>query len=111
MIFQENVSLRGLNTFKIGGNARYFCVVKTIEDLKGVMFFAKENKLPFFILGGGSNTLFSDESFGGLVIKMEMTGRLTEKRSGDVIQLSAKAGENWDDLVKFAVENNFYGIL
>lgn len=110
MNFQENVSLLGFNTFKIGGNAKYFCVVKTIEELKEAVIFAEENKLLFFILGGGSNTLFSDEDFGGLIIKMEMSGREVERESDDAIYLSAMAGENWDELVKFAVKNNFYGI-
>ena len=110
MIFQKNIALRDLNTFKIGGNAKYFCVVKTIEELKEAVIFAKENKLPFFVLGGGSNTLFSDEEFDGLVIKMEMMGRSFEKTSKNGIWLSAGAGENWDELVNFVVNNNFFGI-
>lgn len=111
MVFQENVSLRGFNTFKIGGNAKYFCVVKNTEELKEAIYFTKENKITFFVLGGGSNTLFNDEGFEGLVIKMEMTGRnLVEGDSKGEIWFSVEAGENWDESVKFAVENNFYGI-
>lgn len=110
MIFQENISLSGLNTFKVGGNARYFCVVKTIDELKKALFFAKEDKLPFFILGGGSNTLFSDEGFDGLIIKMEILRREIEQDSKNEIKLSLGVGENWDELVSFAVENHFYGI-
>lgn len=110
MVFQENVSLREFNTFKIGGNAKFFCVVKMVDELKEMVLFAKENKLPFFVLGGGSNTLFSDEVFEGLVIKMEMMGRGLEENSNGEIRLGVVAGENWDELVNFAVENNFYGI-
>lgn len=110
MKINENVSLANLNTFKIGGNAKFFCFVKNIEELKEAIFFARENKLPFFVLGGGSNTLFSDEDFEGLVIKMEMTGRDFEEKSKNEINLTVASGENWDELVNFAVENNFYGI-
>lgn len=110
MIFKKNVSLREFNTFKIGGDAKYFCVVGTVNDLKEAIFFAKEKKLLFFVLGGGSNTLFSDEGFDGLIIKMEISGRNVEKISKDTICLNAMAGENWDDLVKFVMEDNFYGI-
>lgn len=110
MIFQENVSLGVFNTFKIGGNTKFFCIVRTIDELKESVCFVKENKLPFFVLGGGSNTLFSDEGFGGLVIKIKMSGRDIEEKSNGEIRLSAAAGENWDELVNFAVENNFYGI-
>lgn len=102
--------MRGFNTFKIGGTAKYFCVVKNLEELKEVIFFAKEKELPFFVLGGGSNTLFSDESFDGLVIKMETIGRGLEENSNGEIRLSVAAGENWDEMVNLAAENNFYGI-
>lgn len=102
--------MSGLNTFKIGGNAKYFCIVKTIDELKEAVCFVEENKLPFFVLGGGSNILFRDDGFDGLVIKMEIIGRDVEIISKDEIHIKVGAGNNWDELVKFAVENNFYGI-
>ena len=110
MIFQENVSLCEFNTFKIGGNAKFFCVVRTIDELKEAVIFAKENKLPFFVLGGGSNTLFRDEGYEGVIIKMEMSGRSIEKKSNNLINLNVTAGEDWDELVNLTVENNLYGI-
>lgn len=110
MIFQENVSLRGFNTFKIGGDARYFCVVETVEELREAVIFAKKKKIRFFILGDGSNTLFSDKGFDGLVIKMEIAGRSFEEKLNGEIRLSVAVGENWDEFVNFAVKNNFYGI-
>jgi UDP-N-acetylmuramate dehydrogenase len=68
---RENVLLRDYTTFKIGGPARYFFVAKSREDLKNAILWAKKKKLPFFILGGGSNVLFSDKGFKGLIIKMQ----------------------------------------
>jgi len=70
---RENVLLRDYTTFKIGGPARYFFVAKSKEDLKNAILWAKKKKLPFFILGGGSNVLFSDNGFKGLVIKLQNT--------------------------------------
>jgi UDP-N-acetylmuramate dehydrogenase len=70
---RENVLLRDYTTFKIGGPARYFFVAENKEDLKNAILWAKKKKLPFFILGGGSNVLFSDKGFNGLVIKMQNT--------------------------------------
>jgi UDP-N-acetylmuramate dehydrogenase len=70
---KEGVPLKGYTTFKIGGSARYFLVAKNKEDLKNAILWAKKKKLPFFILGGGSNVLFSDKGFNGLVIKMQNT--------------------------------------
>jgi UDP-N-acetylmuramate dehydrogenase len=68
---ERNVLLKNFTTFKIGGPARYFFVAKNKEDLKRAILWAKKKKLPFFILGGGSNVLFSDKGFNGLVIKMQ----------------------------------------
>jgi UDP-N-acetylmuramate dehydrogenase len=70
---REKIPLKEYTTFKIGGPARYFFVAKNKEDLKNAIFWAKKKKLPFFILGGGSNVLFSDNGFKGLVIKLQNT--------------------------------------
>ena len=71
MEFQKNVSLKDYTTFKIGGKAKYFCRVSTKEELIEATKFAKKMKLPFFILGTGSNLLISDKGFNGLVIKIQ----------------------------------------
>ena len=67
--FQKNIPLKNYTTFRIGGPAKYFFVAKTKENLIEAIKMAKKMKLPFFILGGGSNLLVSDEGFNGLVIK------------------------------------------
>lgn len=69
MEFQRDVSLKNYTTFKIGGSAKYFFTAKTKEDLFCAITAAKKLKLPFFVLGGGSNILVSDRGFKGLVIK------------------------------------------
>lgn len=65
-----NESLSRHTTFKIGGPAKYFCMVKSAEEIINAMSFAKKKKIPIFVLGGGSNILFSDRGFSGLVIKI-----------------------------------------
>ena len=69
--FQKNISLALLTTFKIGGPADYFFVAKIEEDLIDAVNFARQQKLPVFILGGGSNILVSDNGFRGLVVKIQ----------------------------------------
>ena len=71
MKLQKNISLKNHTSFQIGGKAKYFCVVKNKEDLVSAIKFAKEKKLPFFILGQGSNLLVADKGFKGVVIKIE----------------------------------------
>jgi len=70
---KEKIPLKEYTTFKIGGPARYFFVAKSKEDLKNAILWAKKKKLPFFILGAGSNVLFSDNGFKGLIIKLQNT--------------------------------------
>ena len=66
-----NVLLKDYTTFKIGGKAKYFFVAKNKEDLIKAISVAKKFKLPFFVLGGGSNLLVSDKGYNGLVIKVK----------------------------------------
>ena len=69
MKFKRNISLAKHTTFKIGGPAEYFCVANNKEDIIKAVKWAKEKKLPFFVLGNGSNVLVSDKRYKGLVIK------------------------------------------
>ncbi len=58
--------------FRIGGPAKWFVEVRTIEELEKCVAMLAEHNLPYFILGGGSNTLVSDEGFHGAVLKLAM---------------------------------------
>lgn len=113
MQIQENILLAPLTTFKIGGPARYFCVVQNQFDALEAYEFAKENNLNTFVLGGGSNLLVSDEGFNGLVIKVENKGveviNNNDNNDNDVL-LKAASGEVWDKVVDFAVKNNWWGM-
>jgi UDP-N-acetylmuramate dehydrogenase len=67
-------SLASLTTFRIGGQAKFFCAIENKEDLQEAVDFAQEKSLPIFILGGGSNILVSDQGFDGLVVKIDIKG-------------------------------------
>jgi len=71
MKLQKNVSLKKYTTFKIGGPAKYFFVAKNKSDLLKAVQEAKKRRLPVFVLGGGSNVLFPDKGYRGLVIKFQ----------------------------------------
>jgi len=62
--------LSGECTFRIGGLARYFCAPESAEALRELVLAAKRLGLSYFVLGGGSNVLFKDEGFPGLVISL-----------------------------------------
>lgn len=101
----EQVPLAPLTTMRVGGAARYFVQVGDIGDLQEAVLFARENNLSVFVLGGGSNILFSDEGFNGLVIKIEIKGI----QYADTL-VTAGAGEVWDYLVRDVVVRGLWGI-
>lgn len=70
---KKDENLSKYTTFHIGGAAKYFIVVKNIEEIKEALAWAADNGQKYFILGGGSNLLFSDAGYDGLVIKIAFT--------------------------------------
>ena len=105
----RNVPLKNFSTFHLGGNAKYFTVVRTKDELKEAIRWAKRTNMPYFILGGGSNVLFSDKGFDGLVIRNQIEGRESYTKDGSVF-LTAGAGEDWDSFVKETVDRGLYGL-
>lgn len=57
-------------TFRIGGPADYFVMPETVEELANVLKLCREEKVPYFILGNGSNLLVGDKGFSGVVIQL-----------------------------------------
>lgn len=66
--YQRDRLLSTLCTFGIGGPARYYVEVREVAVMQSLLLFCKEHALPFFILGKGSNCLFDDQGFNGVVI-------------------------------------------
>jgi len=110
MEIQKNILLAPYTTFKIGGPARFFCVVNNQFDALEAYEFATKHQLKTFVLGGGSNLLISDAGFDGLVLKVENKGIEISAEDGNSVVLKVASGENWDEVVKFAVTNNWWGI-
>ena len=113
MQIQNNILLAPYTTFKIGGPAKFFCVVKDQFEALEACEFAQENNLQTFVLAGGSNILVSDKGFDGLVIKVESRG-IEVLEDGDHLPgqviLRVASGESWDEVVSFSVKNNWWGL-
>ncbi|MFH1393028.1 MAG: UDP-N-acetylmuramate dehydrogenase [Patescibacteria group bacterium] len=105
MKIKNNVILAKRTTYKIGGPADYFVSVKDSEELKQAFKFADDNLLPTFILAGGSNVLFSDEGYRGLIIKVD-----NKETNIDGNEITADAGVPINDLVSQSIENNLAGL-
>lgn len=90
---KENVMLSSYSTFKCGGPAKYFAEPSSEEEILGLLDAAKENGDEVFILGCGSNILFSDDGFDGLVIRIgKAFGDITVEDEGDTGLIKAQAG-------------------
>jgi len=91
---KSNVALAPLTTFKIGGPAEFFVLVDNEAELKEALAWAKAKGKPYFILGGGSNLLVSDQGFTGLIIKLN--NQEINFQNGSLL---ADAGARLSDLV------------
>jgi UDP-N-acetylmuramate dehydrogenase len=102
---QENVLLAPYTTFNIGGNAKYFFTAKTKEDIIKAVKAGQQCGLSFFILAKGSNVLFPDNGFNGLVIKLQTT---KNELRNDVIY--SEAGVMLLEIVNKAAEAALSGL-
>jgi UDP-N-acetylmuramate dehydrogenase len=68
LVPEENKLLSSLTTFGIGGPARYFFEVHTVEGMREALAFCRSSCLCYMILGKGSNCLFDDRGFNGVII-------------------------------------------
>ena len=85
-----NEPMKAHTTFRVGGPADYFVMPKTIEEVKQILELCKEQGMPYYILGNGSNLLVGDKGYRGVVIQIykEMS---TIEVKGDVICVQAGA--------------------
>jgi UDP-N-acetylmuramate dehydrogenase len=108
--FNENIkfdyNLKKKNWFNIGGNTKIYYKA---ENLKDLIKFLKiiENKEKLFILGGGSNTLISDKTFDGVVIKLSNNFNKISLLSEDIIIAGSATSDK--SLSEFAMENSLGG--
>ncbi len=105
MQIQENIILAPYTTFKIGGPAEYFALVKTLEELQDALLWAKEKEKDIFVFGGGSNLLIGDNGIKGLVIKLDL-----QRLEFDENKVIVGAGVNLAYLLNQALENNLTGL-
>jgi len=104
---QEHVVMRDYTTFHVGGVADYFFKARTIDDLVRVVRSALSYKIPYFILGNGSNILFSDYGFPGIVIKNSTSNIAVMKEKSQVI---VDSGVMLSKLIMELVANDLGGL-
>ena len=95
-------------SFKVGGPAKYFIKAESISDIKEAIQFAKEQSLPNFILGKGTNLLVSDSGFNGVIIQFgKLFSEITNLGNG---KISAKGATPLARLARYSINEGLAGI-
>ncbi len=99
------MELSSLTTLRVGGPALHYCAPTTPQELVATAHEVWGSGDEWLVVGGGSNLVVADEGFEGSIIHVLTKGI---ERTGD--SLIVQAGEPWDAVVAFAVENGLAGI-
>ena len=106
-MLRTNTSLKPYNTFDIEVFAEYYAEFDSVVSLTQLLNKRKDR--PLFILGGGSNILFT-QNYNGLVLKNEILGLKTIEENSNSVVIEAGAGMNWHSFVLSCIEKNFGGL-
>lgn len=106
---RARVPLAAYTTLGVGGPARWFTEAADEAALQAALRWARARSVPLRVLGGGSNLVVADHGVEALVVRMALRG--VESREVDgAMQVTAAAGEPWDDFVRLTVERGWAGL-
>jgi len=102
----KGVTLAPMTTFKIGGKADLFYEARSADELARAVNAARDNDVPYFVLGLGANILVGDRGFRGLIIR----NRATKHRIDSKGRLWAESGAVFRDLILDSVRHGYSGL-
>lgn len=108
-LFLPHFNLQKFNTLAVPALAQYFVSVKTDDELREALAFARTENLPLLLLGGGSNIVLRAD-FPGLVVQIKFQGKEVVNENDEFVWLKVAAGENWHQLVEYSLDNALYGL-
>ena len=109
MKIEENYSLEGHNTFHLPVKTRWFMEYASEEELSRILHDEYFQECRSLHIGEGSNLLFIND-FNGIILHSQIKGISVEEETEHFVLLRVGAGENWDDVVAYAVEHGWGGI-
>lgn len=110
MFIQDNVPLQAYSTMRLGGTAAYLSEVNGHQELPQLVAWARERDLPIIMVGDGSNIIWNDDGFPGLVIVNKLLQFDTYELDENTTYLTIGGGENWDSAVARTVEMGLNGV-
>ena len=107
--YKENVSLKCYTSYKVGGIARLILYPKNVDKLILILNFLNKNNINYKVLGNGSNVIFSDDLYDGVIIKLDefdqvyVNDTIIKAGAGvSLVKLSYKALKEWLTGLEFA---------
>lgn len=107
MEIQHNISLKTYNTFGIDAKAKYFCEINSVAELSNALRLTDYPKK--FLISGGSNMLITQD-IDALVLHINLKGIEIVSEDEDQVLLKVSAGENWHQLILWALDQNYGGL-
>ena len=102
-----NKSLKSFNSFGVESSAAKYVRIENTEQLKKILSVNK--KVKKFVLGGGSNILFT-KKFNGLCVHMQNKGIEIISETENYVIVEINSGENWHNFVLWCLEKDFGGV-
>ena len=109
LVVRERVALAPYTTIAVGGPARWFVEATDEATLVQAVAWARARGVALRVLGGGSNIVVGDDGVDALVVQIGLRGVTTRETRG-AVDVTAAAGEPWDDLVALAVGHGWAGL-
>lgn len=110
MDIRENVDLSAYSTMRLGGQARHLAEAKSESRLKELADWSASHNLPLIVIGQGSNIVWLDEGFNGLVVVNQIAGIKTLLEDSKNLVVQAGSGEIWDRVVEWSINKNLSGL-
>lgn len=104
---EKKVDLKTLTSLQIGGVADYVVQPSDLEECFKLLQYVQKNKIPYMILGNGTNVLCSDDAYHGVVIKM---GKLFASMQHDQEWFQVESGCALSQFIRYAIQNGYGGL-
>lgn len=109
--FRFNEPMAKKTTFKIGGNALVFVEPEDVTQILDILLWTKKYSVPYFILGGGSNIVFTDETFNGVVIStLKLCSISMAEREDSKVFINCGSGNTISSIIKFCISHDLWGM-
>jgi UDP-N-acetylmuramate dehydrogenase len=110
MNIQTDVALRDYSTMRLGGSGKYLVEIHERAEIEEAVAWAVEHQVPPLMIGDGSNIVWRDEGFEGLLLVNKIMGYQEFPEDDTNVYVTIGAGENWDSVVQRTVNANLTGI-